>query len=151
MPTQCQSCPKVSASLAKFCQSSAQVILKLFPGIAHCVPKWSPVMSCCTYKVYMQPADESSDYFWYICSGSESVIEDRCDLKKWVGWWIICRSGWLLELLTELKRVSFWNCNIIKSYTFQKKYPPDRKMDQLSPKSAKLSNHLDAYNGFQYI
>merc|ERR1712214_113918 len=32
-----------------------------------------------------------------------SSVEDRCDLKKW-GWcWVTCRSGWLLELLTELK------------------------------------------------
>ena len=30
------------------------------------------------------------------------VIEDRCDLKK--RWWISHWSGWLLELLTELKR-----------------------------------------------
>ena len=29
------------------------------------------------------------------------VIEDRCDLKK--RWWISHWSGWLLELLTELK------------------------------------------------
>ena len=27
---------------------------------------------------------------------------DRCDLKKWGGCWITNRSGWLLELLTEL-------------------------------------------------
>ena len=34
-------------------------------------------------------------------------VEDRCDLKKWVGqwwWWISSRSGWLLELLTELTK-----------------------------------------------
>ena len=29
---------------------------------------------------------------------------DRCDLKKWVVVeWVSSRSGWLLELLTELK------------------------------------------------
>ena len=33
------------------------------------------------------------------------VIKDRCDLKKWGGWWwISSRSGWLLELLTELTK-----------------------------------------------
>ena len=35
----------------------------------------------------------------------KSSIEDWCDLKKWVvggWWWISSRSGWLLELLTEL-------------------------------------------------
>merc|ERR1711954_411168 len=33
------------------------------------------------------------------------VVEDRCDLKKWGCWccWVSSRSGWLLELLTELK------------------------------------------------
>ena len=31
------------------------------------------------------------------------VNEDRCDLKKWVVVVITDRSGWLLELLTELK------------------------------------------------
>ena len=30
------------------------------------------------------------------------VNEDRCDLKKWVVVVITDRSGWLLELLTEL-------------------------------------------------
>ena len=31
------------------------------------------------------------------------VNEDRCDLKKWVVVVITDRSGWLLELLTEVK------------------------------------------------
>ena len=35
------------------------------------------------------------------------VMADMLNLKKWVGWggvvvWISSRSGWLLELLTEL-------------------------------------------------
>ena len=31
-------------------------------------------------------------------------IADMLNLKKWVGWggWVSSRSGWLLELLTEL-------------------------------------------------
>ena len=33
----------------------------------------------------------------------KSSVEDRCDLKKWV-LVISNRSGWLLELLTELTK-----------------------------------------------
>ena len=40
--TQCQSCPKVSAVLAKFCQSSAQIIPKSSPSCPQVVPKMSP-------------------------------------------------------------------------------------------------------------
>merc|ERR1712240_514051 len=37
-----------------------------------------------------------------------SSVEDRCDLKKWgCWWWISSRSGWLLELLTELKMAMY--------------------------------------------
>ena len=33
------------------------------------------------------------------------IMADMLNLKKWVGcWWITSRSGWLLELLTELTK-----------------------------------------------
>jgi len=32
------------------------------------------------------------------------IMADMLNLKK-VGWWITSRSGWLLELLTELKKI----------------------------------------------
>ena len=48
---------------------------------------------------------ESSDCLWFSCSGSESespVLRTGVIWKS--GWWISNRSGWLLELLTELIR-----------------------------------------------
>ena len=33
-------------------------------------------------------------------------MADMLNLKKWVGCWITSRSGWLLELLTELTKTS---------------------------------------------
>merc|ERR1711973_749143 len=71
------------------------------------------VMSCGTHKIYIKLADESSDCLqialWplYTCSGSESespVLRTGVIWKSGVvGGWITSRSGWLLELLTELK------------------------------------------------
>ena len=72
MTTQCQNCPKVFASLAKFCQSGAQVIHKLLTrtGVI-----WKS--GCCC--------------------------------------WVTGRSGWLLELLTELKSVVLYGNDVFVS------------------------------------
>ena len=53
---------------------------------------------------------------------SKSSIEDRCDLKKWVLLVISNRSGWLLELLTELIKfilpnIYFTNLYSTENYT----------------------------------
>merc|ERR1711923_581902 len=55
----CQSmpeCARVCQSLAKFCQSSVQVIPKLSSGIAQDVPKSSLVMPSRTVEASMKPA-----------------------------------------------------------------------------------------------
>ena len=50
----------------------------------------------------MKSTDESSDCFWYSCSGPESESPVSRTVVIWKrGWWISSRSGWLLELLTE--------------------------------------------------
>ena len=57
----------------------------------------------------MKSADESSDCLWYICSGSESESVVMRTGVIWKSgcccWWVSSRSGWLLELLTELTKM----------------------------------------------
>ena len=53
----------------------------------------------------MKPAHQVQWLPLYSCSGSESespVLRTGVIWKIGVGWWVTNRSGWLLELLTEL-------------------------------------------------
>ena len=79
---QCQNCLKVSASLAKFCQSSAQVIPKLSPGRAQDVPKSSSVVLSDTHQVSISQQMSRVIAFdiAVVAQKVKVVNEDRCDL-----------------------------------------------------------------------
>ena len=82
----------MSASLAKFCLSSAQDVPSHY--------QWCTVEPI---RYSWSQQIESSDFLWYIAIMAKKVnvfIEDQWDLKKWGGC-ITYRSEWLKELLTE--------------------------------------------------
>ena len=85
MPTQCRNCPNVSASLAKFCQSSAQVIPKFCSGSAQDVPKSSSVVLSDTHQVSISQQMSCVFAFDIAVVAQKVVNEDWCDLKKWGG------------------------------------------------------------------
>ena len=92
----CKSCHV----LPKKCPSHPQVV----PRKCQRCPKSSSVMSSRTYKVSMKPADQVHCLWYSYCgSKSESPVSRTGVIWKsgWLGW-VTIRSGWLLELLTEL-------------------------------------------------
>ena len=96
----------MSASLAKFCQSSAQVIPKFCSGSAQDVPKSSSVLLSDTHQVSIsQQMSRVIAFDIAVLAQKVKVVnEDRCDLKKVgaAGGSVVSMFGWLSELLTEL-------------------------------------------------
>ena len=78
MLIQCQNCPTVSASLARFCQSSAQVL----PGGAKDFPKLSSVVLSDTHQVPI--SQQMSNVITFdiavVAQKMKVFIEDRCEL-----------------------------------------------------------------------
>ena len=93
----------MSASLAKFCQSSAQVIPKLSPGSAQDVPKSSLVVLSDTHQVSISQQMSCVIAFDIAVVAQKVVNEDRCDLKKWGGAGsVVGRDGYYLTELTNV-------------------------------------------------
>ena len=76
----------MSASLAEFCQNSAQAIPKLSPDSAQDIPKSSLVVLSDTHQVSISQQMSLVIAFdiAVVAQKVKVVNEDRCDLKKWV-------------------------------------------------------------------
>ena len=86
--------------------------IALYCTILHYLALSCTILHYLAHKVSIQKHvdDESSDCFSYSFSGSESespmlLYNGRHAKSEKVGGWLSCRSGWLLELLTELTKL----------------------------------------------